>query len=502
MLVFRRVTEHQARLLSSNMIYDRLIYDDDIFEKISSKFDFSFVYDEVKDLYCPDNGRPNEDPVRLFKASLVQRSKCLSDEQMEQAARYDIRIKHFLSVPIEDYGFDYSTLSRFRTRLGPERFEQIFQKILKQISGLGIIKNPKKQFMDSMPVFAHAALPSVGCLVYQGISEVLRSVSDDLRMQIYEATELDDDKLKNYTKPHPLFRLEPSEKKKFFDKAVDKARTVIETLERVAHQSEELDQLRQILNENVDEKNQQIQTVKAIKTLVDKDAKLGHKTQEDMIFGYKNNATVTEEGIITAVEVTSAAERDDKQTDALLKKTEQVNLKPDEVDADSAYGFIETYKTAEANGVILNAPFRGLDENKISIYELEYDEKNNALTCLNNVTVKGTADLRFEFPIRTCRSCPRYKQCPISNSKRVKLNKDHEVARRTIERQRKKAEQRKADKENGVKTKSRLIIENVFAYLEKMRGKKTPYIGIKKATIHILLVATMSNIMKTVRLAG
>ena len=125
-MVFRKNKEHQAQLLSSNKIYENLIEDDDIFEKILKVFDFNFIYDEVEPLYCADNGRPPEDPVRLYKATLVQRLKGISDPEMEYVARYDIRIKHFLSIPIQDCAFDYSTLSRFRTRLGPKKFESIF----------------------------------------------------------------------------------------------------------------------------------------------------------------------------------------------------------------------------------------------------------------------------------------------------------------------------------------------------------------------------------------
>jgi hypothetical protein len=258
------------------------------------------------------------------------------------------------------------------------------------------------------------------------------------------------------------------------------------------------------MNENVNSKNQWVQKEKPIKTLVDKDAKLGHKTKEDLIFGYKNHAAVTEEGIVTAVTVTSAAEKDDKQTETIISKQEAVNLKPDEMDADSAYGYIETFKAAKGREVKLNAPFRGLDEKELSVYELKYDKVNNTLTCLNNINVKGYGrnNLKFEFPIWKCRDCPRKDQCPISASKRVELHKDHEIAREAINNQRRKSEEKKQAREKGIKQKSRLIIENVFAYLEKLGGKKTPYFGLGKATIHVLIVVTMSNIMKTVRLLG
>lgn len=500
-MVFKRIDEHQARFLSSNKIYDGLIDSDDVFEKILKVFDFSFIYDEVKHLYCDDNGRPPYDPVRLYKATLVQRLKCLSDPEMEYVARYDIRIKHFIGIPIQDFGFDYSTLSRFRTRLGTELFEKIFQKILNQIVKLGIIKNPKQQYIDSMPVLAHAALPSVTCLIYQGIKNVINGISEELKKELYEKTGLTDEKLINYSKARPLFRMEDSEKKTAFEKAVNRARETIFFLEPKEYESEELNLLKQIINENANSENQRIQTEKSIKTLADKDAKLGHKTKEDLIFGYKNHAAVTEEGIITAVAVTSAADKDDKQTEAIISKQEEVGLKPEEMDADSAYGYIETFKAAKNKGVRLNAPFRGLDAKELSVYELSYDEEANSITCLNNICVKGDG-LRFTFPIRQCRHCPRKDKCPLPASKITILNENHEIARKAIENQRKKSEERRRAKEQGIKPKSRLIIENVFAYLEKIGGKKTPYVGISKATIHVLLVATLSNIMKTVRLLG
>jgi len=496
---------YQTKFLYSDDIYSRLIDKKSVLERINKEFDFSFINDEVKDLYCEDNGRPSKPPEVIYKATLIQRLKGLSDEEMERAAKYDIEIKHFLGIPIEDISFDYSTLSVFRKRLGEKRFERIFQKILTQIVKLGIIKNPNQQFLDSMPVLAHAALPSVTCLIYQGIKNVVGILDNRLKEQIYEKTELADEKLFHYSKAHPLFKLEGAERKKAFEKAVNRAREIIYFLESQNYTSREIELLKQILNENVDSKNNQIQTEKSMKTLIDKEAKLGHKTKEDLIFGYKNHAAVTEEGIVTAVHTTSAAERDDKQLDKIITKQEEVNLKPKEMDADSAYGFIETFKAAKGRKVKLSAPFRGLDEKELSAYELEYDEKTNTLTCLNNISVQGTGKdgLKFEFPIRTCRKyCPYRDKCPLSPSKVIKLHPDHEIARDAIKRQRQKTKEKKIAKEKGIKTKSRLIIENVFAYLEKLGGKKTPYVGLGKAAIHVLLVVTMSNIMKTVRLLG
>ncbi|MEA3514301.1 MAG: transposase [Nanoarchaeota archaeon] len=501
-MVLRTKKEYQATFISSNCVYKKLIPDDDYFSKIDKEFDFDFIYDELKKFYCENNGRPAKDPIQMFKACLVQRLKGLTDPEMESAARYDIRIKHFLKISIDDYGFDYSTIWVFRERLGSKTFEVIFNKLLSQIVDKGIIKNPGQQYIDSMPVLSQAALPSVTCLIYMAIKEVVKSLNNTIGSEIFNLTELNDNKLIYYSKPRPIFRKDKKEKMKAFEKGVSRARIIISYLDKKEISNEEIELLKQILNENVNHNDERIQTEKPIKTLTDKDAKLGHKTKEDLIFGYKNHSLVSDEGIITAVEISSAAERDDKHFEQLVKKAKDNNLKPEEVDGDSAYGFIETFKTAESLNVVLNAKFRGVSINDLSIYELRYDPQTHTVTCQNNISVqlKGKDKLRAEFPIRTCRSCPKKDKCQLSNSKRIAFHKDHDVARRAIIRQRENEEKKKAAKEKGKKIKSRLIIENVFAYLKKLGGKATSYFNIDRTKTHILLVSTISNMMKTVRI--
>ena len=99
---------YQTKFVYSDEIYNRLIDKNSLLERINQEFDFSFINEEVKDVYCEDNGRPSIPPVILYKATLIQRLKGLSDEEMERVAKYDIEIKHFLGIPIEDTSFDYS----------------------------------------------------------------------------------------------------------------------------------------------------------------------------------------------------------------------------------------------------------------------------------------------------------------------------------------------------------------------------------------------------------
>jgi hypothetical protein len=48
-------------------IYDLVVPKDNLLCKLNDLVDFSFVYDELMDKYCNNNGRNAIDPIRMFK---------------------------------------------------------------------------------------------------------------------------------------------------------------------------------------------------------------------------------------------------------------------------------------------------------------------------------------------------------------------------------------------------------------------------------------------------
>ena len=122
---------------------------------------------------------------------------------------------------------------------------------------------------------------------------------------------------------------------------------------------------------------------------MDKDAGLYYKNKEDIVYGYKSGVSVTPEGIITSYETTSMSHRDDEHLVPLLNMQEKNGTKCEEADADSAFGFIKNFVEAEEKQVILHAPLRDFDPEKLSVYDFKYDKEKQELTCANNVKVKG-----------------------------------------------------------------------------------------------------------------
>ena len=164
--------------------------------------------------------------------------------------------------------------------------------------------------------------------------------------------------------------------------------------------------------------------------------------------------------------------------------------------------FIQTFALAESKEVTLHAPLRNIDPEKITAYDFAYNKQNNELTCINGITVEGkhSGALTFEFPLKNCRSCPKLEICPLAPSKRVTIHQENEIARRALLRQREDEKIRKEKKEKGIKDFNRLVVENVFAYFEKLGIKENRSYSMNMTNINVPLSITFANMIKSVRI--
>ena len=95
-------------------LYDMIVPKDHILRKIRELVDFSFIYDELKNKYCLDNGRNAKNPILLFKYLLLKYLYNLSDNGVVERSRYDMSFKYFLDMAPEDEVINPSSLTKFR----------------------------------------------------------------------------------------------------------------------------------------------------------------------------------------------------------------------------------------------------------------------------------------------------------------------------------------------------------------------------------------------------
>ena len=123
----------QSEILMTTM--EEIVPQDSLFRKVDKYIDFTFIYDEVKDLYCDNNGRPSIDPVVLFKLVFIQALDGIkSMRQTCKKIKVDAEYRWFLGIPFGEDTPHFSTFSKNYERRFKDSdiFENIFINIVNQ----------------------------------------------------------------------------------------------------------------------------------------------------------------------------------------------------------------------------------------------------------------------------------------------------------------------------------------------------------------------------------
>lgn len=124
------------------MTLEDIVPQESLFRKIDEVIDFNFIYDEVKELYCLDNGRPSLDPVVLFKLVFIQALDGLkSMRQTCEKIKVDAEYRWFLKIPFNQSSPHFSTFSKNYERRFKDSdiFESIFINIVNQAIDHGLV---------------------------------------------------------------------------------------------------------------------------------------------------------------------------------------------------------------------------------------------------------------------------------------------------------------------------------------------------------------------------
>lgn len=114
-MVFPMIQKQQTMMFSPYVaLYDIVVPQDNMLRRIKDLVDFSFIYEELKDKYCLDNGRNAIDPIRMFKYLFLKTIHDVSDVDIVERSKYDMSFKYFLDMAPEEAVIDSSSLTKFR----------------------------------------------------------------------------------------------------------------------------------------------------------------------------------------------------------------------------------------------------------------------------------------------------------------------------------------------------------------------------------------------------
>lgn len=127
---------------------------------------FQRCHDRALPCYSADQGRPALTPVLLVKLQFLRFHYNLSDRNVIAACGVNLAFRLFLGLGLYDELPDPSLLSKFRSRLGPERFQDLFDDVLAQARQRGLVKD-RLRLKDATHVIADVAIPATLGLVAQ-----------------------------------------------------------------------------------------------------------------------------------------------------------------------------------------------------------------------------------------------------------------------------------------------------------------------------------------------
>jgi predicted DNA-binding transcriptional regulator len=397
------VIEQQQKLCLSPymVIYDLVIPKDNLLRKINELIDFSFVYDELVNKYCLDNGRNAISPIRMFKYLLLKAIFDLSDVDIVERSKYDMSFKYFLDMAPEDEVIEPSSLTKFRKlRLKDVNLlDMLIGKTVAIAMEKGIIKS-KSIILDATHTKARYNQKTP--------KEILMEISKKLRKSVYEIDEKMKEKFPAKTTTDILV-----DEIEYCKKLI----VVIEnesTISEYPKVKEKLNLLKETLGDDVEH----------LKIMEDQDAKIGHKTADSSFFGYKTHLAMSEERIITAATITTGEKTDGKQLSTLVEKSIKAGMEIDTVIGDAAYSEKGNIEYTTKNEIKLVAKLnpsvtQGCRKKED---EFEFNKDAGMYVCKaghmairkarqgkKDVAVNQTCT--YYFDIKRCKSCPLKEGC-------------------------------------------------------------------------------------------
>jgi len=157
------------------MIFEKLVPADHFLRQVKAVLDFERFRPLVADCYSPSLGRGAEDPVRLIKLEYLEFQYNLSDRDVLDEAHVNVAFRYFLDLALESRLPTSGLLAQFRQRLGAERHQALFDDVVAQARGYGLVKD-RLRLKDATHVIANIAIPSTLELVAQTRDRLLASL--------------------------------------------------------------------------------------------------------------------------------------------------------------------------------------------------------------------------------------------------------------------------------------------------------------------------------------
>lgn len=492
----------ETKSLHDDYFVSQLVPEDHPLLEIDTAVDFEFVRGMVAHLYSLERGRQARDPALLLRLCFLQVYYNLSDREVMQRSQTDLACRCFLHLGLEDDLPHPSTLSVFRSRLGEDRFREIFNRSVKMAVEQGLVEG-RLILVDSYGVVADVAIPQIRKLFMRLVRKGIQALEDfgiDTAWYRQQHDSLAADNSHLLTK-----QLREKDVQRWFELCELVREAVAEADVGEGDEATRM-QVLELLEKGLNRHEGGSEQGGKLVSDVDPDARWSVRDRGKKLFaGYVEQiATDADSEIITAVAVTPANVDDKTQLVPLLDGHQKnTGDDPSAVGADSGYtggGNRQDLARRGATDYVAVPTPKGHKQDKFSAVDFEPQFNDDAVPIkvrcpAGQLAQDGTwkedkEGWSFYFKKAQCEGCPLRSRCSDAKYGRtVFISKYY----RLYEQLRQRAETKEFERAQI----ERLGIERTFAYQQRRCGlHRTRYRGLDRVATQVFLACFMTNVVR------
>jgi transposase len=393
-----------------SILYDK-IPNDHVLKNIEKAVDFSFINKLLETSYSKNFGRPAKEPEMMAKLLILQYLYNLSDTKVIEETSLNLAYMWFIGInPDEDLP-DASLLAKFRTqRLKDTNVDDIIREVVRQcveqniIKGTGISVDATHSAANTTKLVPERIMKRLAKKILKSVEKEAGEMPAGISTDIPDYKVIEDHKEAKRTM------------KKYLEGMMEEVENKVD-ISTMPGTEKALIEAKEILS---DEK---FIIQKGLRSLVDKDARVGYKSKIDSFYGYKIEfAMIPEERIITAIETCDGAYVDGNKFYELYNRSKECGTTIKEVYGDKAYfrkPILNILKSDNVEAMIpVSASVYKIDESIFS-----YNKDSDQWFCrMGNYTIDkkrkkcgktswAQDNLRYTFEKAICMSCPHKIEC-------------------------------------------------------------------------------------------
>jgi hypothetical protein len=469
--------------------------------------DFASCYSEI--------GRPSAPPSRLALARLLQHYEGISDDDVIDRLKYDLRWKAALDLdPLSiSAPFVKATFQGFRVRLTLHAKEGIaFENSVREWKRAGLLPKSLCAALDSSPVRGRGAVKDTFNLLSDAIRAVVRAIAAKReREPEEEAAHLG---LERHFKAPSIKGTElvewnnEDEVSAFLGGLLKDCETATRAARKAKCAGEELKLLEKVLEQDVDQTGEApvIRDGVAKDRLVsvsDPEMRHGRKSSGKTYSGHKAHLAVdAESGVVTALDVTAPNVPDGSKVAELIRQTEKLTGSTvEKAVADSAYGSREAVQQAQSESVDLTTKMPAPPAGRFGPCDFKVSEDRMTARCpaghLAAHRHRAGDDSLHLWPLELCLRCPLRDRCIAPTKEGARPPKNGRTLRvRPDFHDRRRREKRAQSKSGRALLKTRMAVEHAIGRIKNLGAGVSRYFGRAKTKAHWLWSAAVANLLR------